>query len=64
MDQSNGLKNSGFRTISDEELMVLRKMFNECDIDGSGAIDADELGTLVKKLGNYYFYFFISLFFL
>ena len=48
-DSSAAVKRN--RTISDEELAILRKVFAECDSDGSGAIDQEELKKLVIKLG-------------
>ena len=38
--------------MSDEQLISLRKMFNELDVDGSGAIDKPELKNFLEKLGS------------
>lgn len=40
------------RNEMDEELQRVRESFNIIDLDGSGAIDAAELGTLFKHLGQ------------
>lgn len=38
--------------MSDKELENARKIFFELDIDGSGSIDADELGAVMRSLGQ------------
>jgi calmodulin len=38
-------------TLSDDQLDMFRKAFDEFDADGSGEIDASELNHLVKELG-------------
>ena len=40
------------RKISDRELEAARKMFFELDRDGSGSIDAEELGMMLRSLGQ------------
>ena len=40
------------RKISDQELEMARKMFFELDRDGSGSIDAEELGMMLRSLGQ------------
>jgi len=40
------------RKISDKELEVARKMFFDLDRDGSGSIDAEELGMMLRSLGQ------------
>lgn len=40
------------RKISDQELAQARKMFFELDRDASGSIDAEELGFMLKSLGQ------------
>ena len=40
------------RKISDKELTEARKMFFEMDRDGSGSIDAEELGMMLRSLGQ------------
>ena len=40
------------RKISDKELEAARKMFFDLDRDGSGSIDADELGVMLRSLGQ------------
>ena len=40
------------RKISDKELETARKMFFDLDRDGSGSIDADELGVMLRSLGQ------------
>ena len=40
------------RKISDKELEAARKMFFELDRDGSGSIDAEELGLMLRGLGQ------------
>jgi len=40
------------RKISDMELEAARKLFFELDRDGSGSIDADELGVMLRSLGQ------------
>jgi Ca2+-binding EF-hand superfamily protein len=37
---------------TDVQLITLRKLFNELDVDGSGAIDQNELKNFLVKLGN------------
>src|SRR5690348_11168998 len=43
---------SSFSHVSDEKLMILRSLFAECDQDGSGSIEIDELKDLLTKLGH------------
>ena len=40
------------RTLSEYERKEANKMFFRLDSDGSGAIDADELGTIMRTLGQ------------
>ena len=40
------------RKISDKELAEARKMFFDMDRDGSGSIDAEELGMMLRSLGQ------------
>ena len=40
------------RPLSERELAEARKMFFQLDTDSSGAIDADELGTMMRTLGQ------------
>ena len=40
------------RKISDKELEAARKMFFDLDRDGSGSIDAEELGMMLRSLGQ------------
>lgn len=40
------------RKISDKELEMARKMFFELDRDGSGSIDAEELGVMLRQMGQ------------
>ena len=40
------------RKISDKELEMARKMFFDLDRDGSGSIDAEELGMMLRSLGQ------------
>ena len=40
------------RKISDKELEAARKMFFDLDRDGSGSIDAEELGQAMRQLGQ------------
>lgn len=41
------------RKLSDAELQSARQMFFEIDGDGSGSIDADELGVAMRRLGQH-----------
>jgi len=40
------------RRLTDEELAAARKMFFDLDRDGSGSIDKDELGIMMRSLGQ------------
>jgi len=40
------------RKISDKELEMARKMFFELDRDGSGSIDSEELGVMLRQMGQ------------
>ena len=40
------------RKISDDELNAAKKMFFALDVDSSGSIDADELGVMLRSLGQ------------
>ena len=40
------------RKISDKELEAARRMFFDLDRDGSGSIDAEELGMMLRSLGQ------------
>ena len=40
------------RKITDEELEAARKIFFSLDCDASGSIDAEELGVMLRSLGQ------------
>ena len=40
------------RKISDQELAAARQIFFALDVDASGSIDADELGVMLRSLGQ------------
>jgi len=40
------------RRLTDTELAAARKLFYELDSDGSGAIDKEELGSMMRSLGQ------------
>ena len=40
------------RPLSDKEMEAAKKMFFDMDTDGSGSIDADELGVMMRSLGQ------------
>ena len=40
------------RRLTDVELQAARRMFFDLDRDGSGSIEAEELGTMLRSLGQ------------